>query len=122
VVIGISTLTAPWLAEKRGTVRAIITTQATSTIFIFATPFAPNYILTGIVYSIRGFLMDMASPIQESVIMGFVAVDERGAASGAIGGLLWIPNAVSTTVRAWFWGLVSSLFPFTLLHYFSLHP
>lgn len=105
VVIGLSTLTAPWLAKKLGTVRAIVVTQAASTAFMFATPFAPNYVLAGFVYSVRAFLMNMASPIQQSMIMGLVTADERGAASGTIGALWRIPNSLSTTIGAWFLGV-----------------
>ena len=48
--------------------------------------------------------MNMATPLSQSMIMGLVAEDERGAASGISGALWRLPNAFSTWVGA---GLMS---------------
>jgi predicted MFS family arabinose efflux permease len=47
----------------------------------------------------------MASPLSQSMIMGLVAEDERGAASGISGALWRLPNALSTFIGAWLMGL-----------------
>jgi MFS family permease len=114
IVIGIATLAAPPLARKIGLVRAIVVTQGVSTIFMFATPISPEYISASIVYTIRSFLMNMASPLQNSMIMGLVAEDERGTAAGISGALWRLPNAASVLVGGWLMGLGLLAAPFFL--------
>jgi len=54
----------------------------------------------------------MASPLSQSMIMGLVAEDERGAASGISGALWRLPNALSTSIGSslMFIGLLSEPF------------
>jgi MFS family permease len=105
LLIAFATLVAPLLAKRYGLIKAIVATQIASTLFMLATPLSPNYALAGFVYSIRALLMNMASPLSQSMIMGLVAEDERGAASGISGALWRLPNALSTFVGAWLMGL-----------------
>ncbi|MEM4733653.1 MAG: MFS transporter, partial [Candidatus Bathyarchaeia archaeon] len=79
VLVGFATLVSPLIAKKFGLVKAIVITQLASTLFMFLVPFSPNYALAGFVYGIRALLMNMASPLSQSMIMGLVAEDERGA-------------------------------------------
>jgi len=71
IIIGVATLAAPPLAKKIGLVNAIVVTQGLSTIFMFLTPLQPEYLSASFVYTIRTFLMNMASPLQQSMIMGW---------------------------------------------------
>jgi MFS family permease len=131
ILIGLATLVAPYLAKRYGLIKAIVITQASSTIFMFAIPFSPNYGLAGVLYSIRALLMNMASPLSQSMIMGLVAEDERGAASGISGALWRLPNALSTFIGAWLMGVGLLAEPFLIagifyaisivlfLHYFK---
>ena len=105
LLIALATLVAPLLAKRYGLVKAIVATQIASTVFMFATPLSPDYALAGFVYSMRALLMNMASPLSQSMIMGLVAEDERGAASGISGALWRLPNALSTFIGAWLMGL-----------------
>ena len=114
VVIGVSTLAAPPLAKRIGLVRAIVVTQGISTVFMFATPLSPDYISASIIYTWRAFLMNMASPLQQSMIMGLVAEDERGTASGISAALWRLPNALSTSIGAWLMGMGLLAAPFFL--------
>jgi len=114
IVIGFSTLFAPPLARKTGLVKAIVLTQGISTIFMFATPLSPEFISASVVYTVRAFLMNMASPLQQSMIMGLVPEDERGAASGVSAALWRLPNALSTSVGAWMMGIGLLATPFFL--------
>jgi len=106
--IGLATLAAPFFAKKLGTVRAIVVLQATSTIFMFATPLFPNYLAASSVYTLRAFLMNMASPLSQSMIMGLVAENQRGAASGVNAALWRLPNAISSYIGAIIMGLGQS--------------
>ncbi|HML03887.1 MAG TPA: MFS transporter [Candidatus Bathyarchaeia archaeon] len=114
IVIGFATLFAPPLARKIGLVRAIVLTQGISTIFMFATPLSPEFISASFVYTVRAFLMNMASPLQQSMIMGLVPEDERGAASGISAALWRLPNALSTSIGAWLMGIGFLATPFYL--------
>lgn len=100
IVIGVATLAAPWLAKRIGLVKAIVVTQGFSTLFMFVTPLSPDYLSASFVYTLRAFLMNMSSPLQSSMIMGLVAEDERGAASGVSAAFWRLPNAFSTSIGA----------------------
>ena len=114
IVVGVSTLAAPTLAKRFGVVNAIVVTEAISTVFMFATPLSPNYIIASFVYTSRAFLMNMSSPLAQSMIMGLVPEDERGAASGISAALWRLPNALSSFVGAWLIGMSLLAAPFFL--------
>ncbi len=120
IVIGVATLAAPPLAKRIGLVRAIVVTQGISTVFMFATPLSPDYISASFVYTVRAFLMNMASPLQQSMIMGLVAEDERGTASGISAALWRLPNALSTSIGAWLMGMGLLAAPFFLASLFYI--
>jgi MFS family permease len=101
IIVGVATLAGPPLAKRFGLVKSIVITQAASTIFMFATPLSSSYILASSVYTVRAFLMNMASPLSQSLIMGLVKEDERGLASGVNTALWRLPNALSTFVGAY---------------------
>ena len=88
IFIGVATLASPLIAKKLGLVKAIVVTQLASTIFMFATPLSGSFIIASSVYCVRAFLMNMASPLSWSLIMGLVDEDERGMASGVNAALL----------------------------------
>ena len=51
-------------------------------------------------YVVRAMLMNMASPLADSLLMNLIAQDERATAS-ALNAIVWrIPNAASTVVGA----------------------
>ena len=106
-IIGISgfliaavSLVAPYLAKRFGLVRAAILSEGTSMIFMFFVPLSPNFLLAGVVYTVRSFLMNVANPMNSSLIMGLVTPDERGAAAGISSAVWRLPNSVSTTIGA----------------------
>jgi MFS family permease len=101
LLIAVATLVAPIVAKKFGLIKAIVITQIVSTVFMFATPLPASFALSGVVYSIRALLMNMASPLSQSMIMGLVPDDERGTASGISGALWRLPNALSSCIGAW---------------------
>jgi MFS family permease len=120
ILIGLATLAAPSLARRLGLVKAIVVTQAASTVFMFATPVSPDFASASFVYSMRALLMNMASPLSQSMIMGIVTEDERGVASGLSGALWRLPNALSTYVGAWLMGMGSLSEPFFLAGFFYM--
>ena len=87
---------------------------------MFATPLSPNYVVASIVYTSRAFLMNMSSPLAQSMIMGLVAEDERGSASGVSSALWRLPNALSSFVGAWLIGMGLLAEPFFLAGLFYI--
>ena len=114
IAIGVATLTGPPIAKKLGLVKAIVVTQLASTIFMFATPLSGSYIIASSVYCVRAFLMNMASPLSQSLIMGLVDEDERGMASGVNAALWRLPNALSTFIGAFLMSIGLLALPFYL--------
>jgi len=112
--VGFATLTGPELAKRIGLVKAITVTQGLSTVFMFSIPFSPGYGYAGVAYTLRSFLMNMATPLEQSMIMGIVVEDERGAASGVNSALWSLPNALSSFVDAYLMGLGFLAAPFFL--------
>lgn len=106
-VIGLSgfliaavSLVAPFLAKKFGLVRASVLTEGLSMAFMVFVPLSPTFLIAGFVYTVRSFLMNVASPMNSSLIMGLVSPDERGAAAGISSAVWRLPNSLSTTVGA----------------------
>ncbi len=120
MVTGVATLAGPWLAKRVGIVKAITVTQGVSTLFMFATPFAPGFVSAGFTYTVRSFLINMSTPLEQSMIMGIVVEDERGAASGISSALWSLPNALSTFVGAYLLSLGLLAAPFILSGIFYL--
>lgn len=120
IIIGVATLAAPSLAKKIGLVKAVVVTQGFSTLFMFATPLFPDYLSASVVYTLRAFLMNMAGPLQNSMIMGLVAEDERGVASGVSAAFWRLPNAFSSSIGASLIGAGLLSTPFFLAGIFYL--
>ncbi len=120
LLIGAATLASPPIARRLGIVKAIVLTQGASTLFMLLTPMAPEFISASVVYSLRSLLMNMASPLQQSMIMGMVPEEERGIASGISSALWKLPNSLSTFIGAWLLGLGLLSAPFYLASVFYL--
>src|SRR5437016_9882082 len=70
LVMGFANLATPRLARRFGTVRTIVLTQGTSTVFLFSIPFSPNFSAASSIYIVRSMLMMMSNPAQNSLLMG----------------------------------------------------
>jgi predicted MFS family arabinose efflux permease len=79
---GVATLAGPSIAKRIGLVKAITVTQGFSTVFMCVIPISSGYFSAGFAYAFRSFLLNMSTPLEQSMIMGIVVEDERGAASG----------------------------------------
>ncbi len=105
LVMGLANLGTPRLARRFGTVKTIVLTQASSTIFLFSMPFTPNFPVASAVFITRSCLMMMSNPTEQSLLMGLVSHDRRPMAS-AISAALWrLPNSFSTGIGAYIMGL-----------------
>jgi MFS family permease len=87
---------SPRLAKRLGLVKAVVLTQAASTVFMVAVPWSPTFAVAATIYTVRVFLMNLSNPLTGSLIMGLVSPDERGMASGINASLWRLPNALTT--------------------------
>jgi MFS family permease len=90
-------LLAPRLARRLGTAKTIVATQALATIVMLGVPASPIFAISGTIYVVRVFLMNLGNPLGQSLLMGFVSPDDRGAASGLVAVANRLPNAVTAT-------------------------
>lgn len=120
LVTGFAMLAGPGLAKRFGLVRAITVTQGVSTVFMFLVPLSAGYITAGFAYAFRSFLINMSTPLEQSVIMGIVVEDERGAASGISSAVWSLPNALSSFLGAYLMALGLLTAPFFLSGIFYL--
>ncbi len=98
VLIGLSAIASAQLARRYGMVRAIVMTQGLSTVLMLSLAYVPGVILASVIYLGRAALMNMASPLSDSFLMGIVSREERGLAS-AINSIVWrLPNSATTIV------------------------
>ena len=100
IILGVAALIAPLIAKRVGVVKAIVLTQGLSTIFMFLIPFSSTFLIASSFYIMRSFLMNMSNPLNQSLIMGLVAEEERGVASGISSALWRLPNSLSTVIGA----------------------
>ena len=101
MTIALAAIGSPFLSKKLGTVNAIVVSQGSSTVFMFAMALAPDPLLAGILYVVRAALMNMSSPLSDSFLMGIVPAEQRSLAS-AINSLIWrLPNSVTTILGGW---------------------
>jgi MFS family permease len=109
MTIALAAVASPRLSKKYGLFNAILMTAGSSTLFMFSLAFIPNVFLAGGVYLIRASLMNMASPLIDSYLMGIVHPERRGLGS-AIAAIVWrLPNSVTTIIGGYvlYSGLVS---------------
>ncbi|MCS6784634.1 MAG: MFS transporter [Candidatus Caldarchaeum sp.] len=114
VALFFSFLLAPKLAEIFGTLRTIVVSQAVSTVLLVVIPHASSYALAGVLYVVRGLLMNMANPLITSLIMGMISPDERATTSGWTTVSWSIPNAFTPSVGGYLMENVSPAVPFYL--------
>ena len=105
LVMGVANLATPRLARRFGTVRTIVLTQASSTIFLFSMPFATSFAVASGIFVVRSMLMMMSNPTEQSLLMGLVAEEERSTASAITAALWRLPNSFSTAIGAYLMGL-----------------
>ena len=100
IVMGLAAIASPGIARRIGLVAGIVATQLASTLFLLAIPFSSAAALAAALYIVRSVLMNVSSPLADSLLMNLIAQDERATAS-ALNAVVWrLPNAASTVVGA----------------------
>lgn len=98
MTIAFAAVGSPRLSRRYGLFNAILMTAGSSTFFMLSMAFIPNVFLAGASYLVRASLMNMATPLIDSYVMGIVHPSRRGLGS-AISAIVWrLPNSVTTTL------------------------
>jgi MFS family permease len=105
LVMGVANLATPRLARKFGTVKTIVLTQASSTVFLFSLPFTTTFPVASVLFITRSTLMMMSNPTEQSLLMALVAEDERSSASAITAALWRLPNSLTTVFGGYLMGL-----------------
>ncbi len=115
MTIALAAIASPILAKKLGSVRAIVFTQGSSTVFMIAIVVAPTAVVAGILYVVRAALMNMSSPLSDSFLMGIIPPEQRSLAS-AVNSLVWrLPNSLTTVAG----GIILATGDFSLPFYLA---
>lgn len=114
MTIALAAIASPVLAKKLGTVTAIVVAEGSSTVFMLATALAPTPAIAGGLYVARAALMNMASPLSDSFLMGIIPARQRSLAS-AVNSLIWrLPNSLTTIAGGVVMASGNLLLPFYL--------
>ena len=98
LTIASAALLSPRISKRLGLIPGIVATQGAATIFMLSLALVPTAVLAIGLYVVRAALMNMASPLIDSYLMGIMSQEERGLAS-AINTVVWrLPNSVSTII------------------------
>jgi MFS family permease len=98
LTMAFAAIASPKISKRIGLFPAILTTQVSSTVFMFSLAFIPNVFLAGGVYLIRASLMNMNQPLMDSFLMGITPPQRRAFAS-TLNGIIWrIPNIGSSII------------------------
>lgn len=98
ITIALAAVASPRLSKKYGLFNSILMTAGSSTVFMLSLAFVPSVFLAGGLYLVRASLMNMASPLIDSYLMGIVHPSRRGLGS-AIAAIVWrLPNSVTTII------------------------
>ena len=93
LVAAVSFLAAPRVAARLGRVRGIVVTTAISVPLLALIPLAPSFPLSTPLFVARQAMINMNTPLIESLLMRLVKENERATASG-ISQLFWnLPNS-----------------------------
>jgi MFS family permease len=101
IAMALSFLLIPNLAERKGTVRAVVATQAVAVVNLAIIPLVSSFLMAAPFHLMRMALMNASTPIQASLTMGAVRPADRGKAA-AIGAIMWtVTNSASQTMSGW---------------------
>lgn len=107
-------LLAPRLADWLGDVPSFLLVEVSGIFVLLMMPSTSSFALLGVLFVVRQFLANMASPVISSFYMTHVDPDERAAAS-AISGTAWnFPNALTPAVGGFLMANVSVDLPLYL--------
>ncbi len=98
LVTALPYLGAAQLAQRFGSVRAILWTRLVGAFFTACLPLSPTFTLAGAVYILRMMFQTVGNPIRQSFVLELVPPEERGRLNAASSVPSQITTAISPTV------------------------
>lgn len=87
--------------EKIGSVRTIVSVQATAILVLLLISISPDFTAASILYTIRVILMNMSSPALSSFFLGMLRSEERASGNSFVWALWNIGNALPRPVAGY---------------------
>jgi len=102
------------IAEKIGEVNTIIYFHSVAIALLFILPFSPSFFIASIIFVVRNVLMNMTSPVFQTMILKLVPENERSRANGIVNLMSSIPRAFGPSIGGYFFNLGNLYFPFLI--------
>ena len=129
VGMAVAFLLIPKVAEKIGSVRTVVYSQATSILVLLLISVSPSFAVASILYLIRVVLMNMTGPAFTSFFMGLVKSEERASGNSLIWASWNVANALPRPVAGFIMGnifldmtlyICASLYSISTVIFFSI--
>ncbi|MDL2248593.1 MFS transporter [Tyzzerella sp. OttesenSCG-928-J15] len=112
IVLTIGTLLSPLLLKKFGRMKSIIITQVLSIPTLVAITWSPNVAAVALLYWVRTALMNMSSPISNSMAMELVPDDLRSTSSSMIHMADSVGRSAAQIGGGWIMDNLSNVMPY----------
>lgn len=101
VGMAVAFLIVPRIAERIGSVRTIVYSQATSILVLLLISISPSFTVASVLYLIRVILMNMTNPALSSFFFGLLKSEERASGNSLISASWNIANALPRPVAGY---------------------
>jgi MFS family permease len=105
LMTAVASLFTPALVRQKGSIFTIVVPDLAGVAVLLAMPFAPGYLLAGILMVVRSLLANMSFPIYESFMMGQIDPDERAASASIIQMFDNVPRAYASGIGGYLFSL-----------------
>jgi MFS family permease len=105
LMTAIASLFTPALARRKGSIFAIVIPDLAGVAVLLAMPFAPDYLIAGVLMVGRSLLANMYTPIYQSFMMGQITPEERATSASIIQMFDNIPRSYATGIGGYLFDL-----------------
>lgn len=99
--MAISSIIAPKIAEKIGSVKTTVYTQGAAIAALILIALSPNFTVASVFFLLRLFLIVMSGPVQTSYLMGLIPEEERASVNAIVTASWQIPLAAIRPVAGY---------------------
>jgi MFS family permease len=108
------------MAQRVGTIRAIVLSRLPVVIVNVLTPLMPNYLLASILRLFMSLFSMIDIPLRQSYVMGVIKNRKRGSAAGVVTVVSKVTSASAPSVTGYLYEHVSIALPFYFSAFFQL--
>ena len=112
LLAAIAMLTAGKLADRFGSLNAIVATHIPAIAMTVILPFAPEFSIAAVFMITRVIFGSMDIPLKQAYLMSVVSPEERASAAGITNLVTLIPQSMGATVTGYLFQFVSLASPF----------